>query len=134
MDRSQVKTLHMEFREVLAQFAKDHNLAFECNSVSYTNASFIPKVTFTEKASDGSVALSNVLKSKIEWALLRAGHADLHAEDIWNKKFHTFRGEIVTVTGFNPKGKQYPWIVSKANGTMIKCSLDALCGFQKPAA
>lgn len=134
MDRNQVKTLHAALKEVLAQFAKDHNLAFECNNVAYTNASFTPKVTFTEKAADGSVALNNVLKSKIEWALLREGHGDLHAEDIWNKKFYNFCGEVVTVVDFNPKGKHYPWIVSKANGALVKCSIDVLCGFQKPAA
>ena len=134
MDRKQVKTLHTELKEVLAQFAKEHGLAFECSSVSYTSASFIPKITFTEKAADGSVALDNVLKSKIDWVLFREGHESLHAEDIWHKKFRTFKGDVVTVVGFNPKGKHYPWIVSKADGTQVRCSIDALCGFQKPAA
>ena len=134
IDRATIKTWHSELDAMLKEWAAARGLKFEGGNISYDASEFSYRPKFTALNADGTVKLSGALRSKIDWALLCAGHGDLHAEDVLNKKFRNFWGDVVTVTSFNPKGKQYPWIVSKANGTLVKCSIEALCGFQKPAA
>lgn len=133
MDRNTAKELNATLKTLLEQFAADHNLELSTSGGNYTDASFSPKITFTEKAADGSKKISDYLAAKINWELLSMGCPELKAQDVMGKKFTISTGITVTITDYQVKGK-YHWIARKADGSSVRCPSPAMLKFAHPVA